>query len=95
MGIKQHIAFTPLETTQAKATEKKATGNDWSMVAVRLKGTSLLLASIYLTDGIGYAGENIAKLNDIMVEIKLFTLPFVIQGDWNMTPTELRETPLV
>ena len=91
VAIKRHIAITPASTKgwHREACER----NDWSLVGIRVKGTTIMLASIYLTSGLGYAGENIAKLTQLMCELRSHRLPFVIQGDWNMPPEELKTTP--
>ena len=65
-------------------------GMHWCAAQVSLRKGTLLLVTVYMTDGIGMAGVNLARWREI-VDF-LFVMPrwpVAILGDWNMTPREL------
>ena len=45
-------------------------GSDWSLISVKLKGANIDLYAVYLTDGLGYTGENITKLSEVAASVK-------------------------
>jgi len=45
--------------------------------------------AVYLMDGVGLYRNNLEILHQIMALIRTIGLPFIILGDWNMTPTQL------
>ena len=48
--------------------------------------------SVYLQDGVGFAGVNIGILNMVAQVLRAYGGPFVLAGDFNMSPGELRES---
>ena len=56
VATKKHLAVTPLKTRKEDS-EEASGGRDWAMVGIKAKGATILVASIYLTAGLGYAGE--------------------------------------
>ena len=73
--------------------EPFAAGADWTAIVVKLKGVDLMMIQLYLTDSVGPKGVNLRKLGQIQ---KLICdnrrLPFIIFGDFNMTPAELQSS---
>ena len=70
-------------------------GFDWSGQLVRLKGSTVLLVMVYLTNGLAESGENLEKMWELANLIRDRELPFICMGDWNMTPEEMQKTELV
>ena len=64
-------------------------GDDWCVISLRLKGVNLDVYVIYLTDGLGYTGANVAKLAGLAASIKKRPNEFFILGDFNMTVKDL------
>ena len=67
-------------------------GVDWSAAVLRLRGTNVIMVSVYLTCGIGVAAENISKMQSIALYVKQARLPFIIAGDFNMSPQSVLES---
>ena len=67
---------------------RKGKGRDWAAIRVRVKGMDILYVAVYLTCGIGATGENILKIKEVMAFVMVTGLPFILVGDWNMSPEE-------
>ena len=67
-------------------------GNDWVIVPIRLQGLDVLCCQVYLTCGVGFSGEHVSKLTCLATELLVDGRPFVVFGDWNMTPQQLWAT---
>ena len=53
----------------------------------------VLLGTVYLHDGIGLAADlNINLLQAIAGYVKAVGLPYILSGDWNVTPAELENS---
>ena len=76
----------------AECDPDEATGEDWAMVSILFKGMQVDCYSLYLTDGIGFSGANVHKLSQLATAVRARAKPFMIFGDWNMTPGQLLET---
>ena len=63
---------------------------DWTAVAIPLKGTELVVISLYLTDGLGCTGINATKLAQLTSWLKLVRRPWVVFADWSATPPPSR-----
>ena len=59
-------------------------GNDWCVIPLKLKGANLDLYSVYLTDGLGYAGDNISKLTEVAASVNKRPNEYIILGDFNI-----------
>ena len=68
----------------------KATGHDRAAVALRTKGMTLLIVSIYLTTG-WPARVNQAKLQQVAQYLLRAGLPYIVMGDFNSTPEEFAQ----
>jgi hypothetical protein len=67
-------------------------GHDWATTAVRLKGCTLTIGSVYLSVGhqTGVFSEvNTQKLHQLKAHLATSTAPFILAGDWNCTPADL------
>ena len=62
---------------------------DWTACKWRRHAVEFLLITLYLTDGIRFAGENIGKLSSLGSMLRQHTCPFVIMADWNAPPQAL------
>ena len=62
---------------------------------MRLKGSTVLLVMVYLTNGLAESGENLEKMWELANLIRDRELPFICMGDLNMTPEEMQKTELV
>ena len=72
-----------------------ARGAQWSAAMVRAKGSDFLLVALYMIVGIGPHDGNLERLDQVASLIKSITCPWVIAGDFNMTPEELMEAHFV
>ena len=61
---------------------------------MKLKGSTVLLAMVYLTNGLAESVENLEKMWELTNLIRDCELPFICMGDWNMTPEEMQTTEL-
>ena len=61
---------------------------------MKLKGSTVLLAMVYLTNGLVESVENLEKMWELTNLIRDCELPFICMGDWNMTPEEMQTTEL-
>ena len=52
----------------------------------------VLIGSVYLVDGIGLADLNINLLQEIAGYVKAIGLPYILSGDWNVTPAVLESS---
>ena len=64
-------------------------GHDWVVVPIMLKGTCVLFVTLYLTCNIGLSGENVRKLEQLLMFLRNDGRLFIIAADWNMEPHEL------
>ena len=64
-------------------------GEDWSAIAIRTKGLTYLLLILYMVSGIGPSGANVRRMQSIAGLIGILGIPFILIGDWNMTPQQL------
>ena len=62
---------------------------------MRLKGSTVLLVMVYLTNGLAESGENLEKMWEHANLIRDRELPIICMGDLNMTPEEMQKTELV
>ena len=63
--------------------------HDITPVQLRFWGFNFVVVSIYLTSGIGFAGENVEKLALLAIFLSVLREPYLLIGDWNITPTEM------
>ena len=82
-------AVTPRGTLPPGSARHPSTGMDWSARRLRIAGASVNLAGLYLTDGVGLAGDNLFKLWELGRYLQSEGLPFIVNGDWNATPAAL------
>jgi hypothetical protein len=72
---------------------EQSRGQDWARVGLRLKGVTILLGAVYLQVG-GATGvleeANLERLFQLRPYLDRCALPFVLAGDWNCTPTDLK-----
>ena len=61
----------------------------WASIAI--KG-GLHLGSLWLRDSEGLSAANLLILQEVAVVLKQISGPWVIGGDWNLTPAVLRST---
>ena len=78
-----------LETSDV---EKKHPGRLLAAVWSGVLTDGILVASIYAYTGEGAADANRELLELVARELAAYRLPFVIGGDWNMSPRALAET---
>jgi len=67
-------------------------GQDWAGRLIRLWGNTILFIQCYLTSGIGPAAQNLEKLHEMECCIHALGTPFIVAGDFNMTPAQLQST---
>ena len=85
-----HIAAAPGEHAHD---QYAAPFDDVTPVVVRLAGFSFVLISLYLTPGIFLKGRNARKLACIAAWVDLYSLPWIVIGDWNIPPGMLSADP--
>ena len=64
----------------------------WQAALLRLKGSTILIITSYLTHSIGLAAENLVLLEQLLVLIKAVGLPVIMCADWQMHPSMLIES---
>ena len=64
--------------------------DNWTATVVRMKGYDVLFISVYMQTGVGPQGTNLHRMAQIAALVNTMAIEFVIAGDWNMTPDELR-----
>ena len=65
---------------------------DCTFGVLHLKSFKILVVNVYLTSAVKFTGDNVEKLMHLKELVRLLGLPFIMVGDWNMTPSELAET---
>ena len=95
VASRKHLHLTPFPGSGEGRCRLGSHGMDWSAVQVRAKGVSYMVMSVYLTCHIGGTGENIIKIQEIIKMILAAGLPFMLIGDFNMTPRELAATGML
>ena len=64
----------------------------WTLATLRLKGPTIVIGAVYLVTGIGPVGENLQVLRELGEALATIGRPFLVGGDWNMSPEELEST---
>ena len=64
-------------------------GHDWCCVALRCRGATVLLCSLYLTSGLRLSGENQRRFQSLSEFLRADGRPFVLLADWNVTQQKL------
>ena len=82
----KHLAAQLMQETDLAL---EAGNKDWAFAGIALKGASFLLGAVYLEDGQGLQGDNLLRLEAIRRFLAGAGRPFVLLGDFNMTPEEL------
>ena len=93
MATRSHVAMAA--GSREKSDVSGRSGFGWSGQLVRLKGSTVLLVIVYLTNGLAESGENLENMWELANLIKDRELPFICMGDWNMTPDEMQKTDLL
>ena len=70
-------------------------GSDWSAQLARLRGSTVLLVVVYMTNGLAESGENLVNMWELVNLIRNSELPFICMGDWNITPEEMEKTEMM
>ena len=70
-------------------------GTDWVSIILRLRGIDLTIVQLYLLTGVGPRGDNILRLADIARHVLSKRQPFLMFGDFNMTPAELQQLDIL
>lgn len=65
---------------------------DLAAVVIQNGVFSFVLASIYLRPSIGLAGENLARLSDLVAILGTVRLPWLVVGDWNVPPGDMQHS---
>ena len=66
---------------------------DWSAQVVPLRGGwKILVVAAYFAHGIGFSGQNLARLAQIGTAVKAIGLPFLLLADFNATIGDLQKT---
>jgi hypothetical protein len=82
IGIRKYLEFKILEL-------EPAPGRDYSVIGLRLRGMNVAIIALYLDDQKDHSvmqPSNVAKLTNLLVDIKALGLPFLIGGDLNLPP---------
>ena len=58
---------------------------------MRLTSATVLLALVYMTNGLAESGENYAKMSELVNRNRSNDLPIKCLGDWNTTPEKMKE----
>eukprot|EP00973_Karenia_brevis_P032929 4546584-Karenia_brevis.AAC.1 len=61
---------------------------DWAFVFVHLKGCTVCIIVLYLTDGHDMVQLNQEKLCQVAAFCRMLGVMYIICGDWNMTPEQ-------
>ena len=87
---RNHLATCPL--FQIGEHVRPGVGDDWSCINLRLKASSIVIGAAYLDDAVGLNAANMNKLAQMGRFLTDSGLPFLIGGDWNVTPAQLEES---
>ncbi len=63
-----------------------------SMGILHTRGSMILVVNLYNTSGIGFTGDNVARMAFVAKLVKTFKLPYIVVGDWNLSPEQLLRT---
>lgn len=66
-------------------------GLDWTCAPIRLRWLTVLVVTVYITDGIGITGINLTKLEQLAKLLLEDGRPFIFMANWGVTPQELQE----
>ncbi len=87
-----HISSVEAAVQGKPNIEPLQSADDWTAILLTLKGLTLIIAVVYLTDGLGIRGGNLNKLAQISQMLIALGLPFIINGDYNCTPEEVLQS---
>jgi hypothetical protein len=63
--------------------------DNWSGCMMRGKARDMLVITVYLKDGEGLSQTNLTRLGQIHGILRASKVPWIIMGDFNMTPATL------
>ena len=89
---KSHLDFLEVDKEVRAAVRGADTCCRWAVGILRLRGAAVLVAEVYLKDGIGVTGYNWLVLQPLFDLVQVVGLPFVAGGDWQTTPQLLDES---
>jgi hypothetical protein len=69
--------------------------DNWSGCMIRGKARDLMVITIYLKDGEGLSQTNLTRLGQVHGLIKANKIPWIILGDFNMSPATLDQRGLL
>ena len=69
--------------------------DNWSGCLVRGSSRDLVVITIYLKDGGGLSPTNLARLGQVQGLIKSLKVPWMMVGDFNMSPQTLQSSGLI
>ena len=85
---RNHVALAACRTE--KSDVRGRSGFDWIAQLVRLRGSTVLLVMVCMTNGLAGSGEKLTKNVGARQSHQGCELPFVCMGDWSMTPEEMQ-----
>ena len=69
-----------------------SSGFDCDAQMLRMRGVTVLVVMVYMTNGVAEPNENSPILWELVNLTRSNDLPFICMGDWNMTPEEMEKT---
>ena len=89
-----HLSISPIpaDTISTVLDVDEPSAARWIAVKLHLRNVDVLLVVAYLHTTLGLGQQNMRILEQIHTAIKLFGLPTIVVGDWQVTPQQLADS---